>query len=131
MKKILLNGLILGAITGAVNAVLALTLGGSVLATPFQPNTTEQIATSEFAGAAFGASLILTLIGALILGLLHRSLGARGVRIWTIIGIAFLVLYGLFPFLAPGMASSKAAIMVNIMHLVAGIPALTYLPKKL
>ncbi|MEL7120337.1 MAG: hypothetical protein AAFO07_12875 [Bacteroidota bacterium] len=131
MKKILLNGLILGVTTGVVNAVLALTLGRSILATPFQPGTTVQMPTAEFAGAAFGATLFLTLIGSLILWGLHSNYGNRGIKIWKLIGIIFLVLYGIFPLLVPAVASFKAAILVNIMHLVAGIPALTYLPKKL
>ena len=130
MKKILLNGLIVGAITGAINAVLAYLLGGSLLETPYAgPDTTEPVPVGQFAVASAIFSLVLVFIGALILGLLYRWKPNSAVRIWTIIGVVFLILYGIFPFAAP-VASIKAGILSNLLHLVAGFGALYYIPKR-
>jgi len=130
MKKILLNGLIVGAITGVINAILAFLLGDSLLETPYtEPGSTETVPVGQFAVAAGIFSLVLVFIGALILGLLNRWKPNSAVRIWTIIGVIFLILYGIFPFAAP-VASVKAGILTNLLHLVAGFGALYYIPKR-
>ncbi len=130
MKNILIQSLIVGGIAAIINAVLAFLLGGSILDTPYVgPNVTETEPVSVFAVKAGVMTFLLTFIGALILSLLARKNTERGVRIWRIIGIVFLVLYGIMPFVAP-VANVQAAILVNILHLVAGFAALYYIPKR-
>ncbi|MEO1384328.1 MAG: DUF6069 family protein [Bacteroidota bacterium] len=129
MKKILLNALLIGALAGAVNFGLALLLGESPLETPFIQGTEEFEPASDFAMKSLVGTVVLTLIGGLILGLLHRRYGERSIRIWRIVGIAFLFLYGAMPFLSPGVATAKAGLLINILHFVAGFAALHFLPR--
>jgi len=131
MKKILTTALTIGGVAGLVNAALAFLLGSTILETPFmEPGSTEYMPLSQFAIASGVFTVILTLIGALILGVLYNRLQEKGVRIWKIVGIVFLVLYGLMPFVTPGLATFKAAILSNLLHLVAGIPALMLIPRR-
>ena len=44
---------------------------------------------------------------------------------WRISGALFLVTYGMYSF---GSGTIEAAIMLNILHLIVGLPALTLLP---
>lgn len=130
MKNLLISALKLGLITGAANAALAYFLGNSILETPFQPGTTEFVPVAQFAIMAGVFTLLLIVVGAVILGLLKKRMPEKGIRIWTIIAVVFLILYGIFPFIAPEAASTDAAILTNILHLVAGIPAIIFLPKN-
>lgn len=129
MKKILLNALLIGALAGAINFGLALILGDSWLETPFIQGTQEMEPTMDFAMKSLISTIVLTLVGGLILGLLHRRYNERGIRIWRIIGVVFLFLYGAMPFLGPGVATFKAAILINILHFVAGFAALYFIPR--
>lgn len=45
---------------------------------------------------------------------------------WRISGIVFLVSYGIY---STGSGTTEAAIMLTILHLIVGIPALTLLPR--
>ena len=131
MKNILLQALIISTVAGVANAGIAFMLGATILETPYAgPETTENVPLSQFTIASAVFSIILSLIGALVLGLLARKKPARGANIWRIIGIVFLIVYGIFPFIAPGVASVRAGILVNILHLVVGIPMLLMLPRR-
>lgn len=130
MKNLLLSALKLGVVTGIINAALVYFLAGSVLETPYEPGTTEFVPVAQFTVMAGVFSLILTMVGALILGVLKKRMPEKGVRTWTIVAAVFLIAYGIFPFMAPEVASTDAAILTNILHLVAGIPAIMLLPKS-
>lgn len=45
---------------------------------------------------------------------------------WRVSGVSFLFSYGTFSFMSQTI---EAAIMLNILHLIVGIPALTFLPQ--
>ena len=45
---------------------------------------------------------------------------------WRVSGVLFLVAYGMYSF---GSGTVEAAIMLNILHLIVGLPALTLLPR--
>lgn len=45
---------------------------------------------------------------------------------WKTSGILFLIAYGTYSF---GSGTTEAAMMLNILHLIVGIPALTLLPR--
>ena len=45
---------------------------------------------------------------------------------WRASGVLFLVVYGMYSF---GSGTVEAAIMLNILHLIVGLPALTLLPR--
>lgn len=45
---------------------------------------------------------------------------------WRISGVLFLVAYGIYSF---GSGTVEAAIMLNLLHLIVGVPALTLLPR--
>jgi hypothetical protein len=46
---------------------------------------------------------------------------------WRVSGVLFLLTYGTFSFISQ---TFEAAIMLNILHLIVGIPALTLLPRN-
>lgn len=130
MKNLLISALKLGLVTGVINAALAYFLGGSILETPYKPGTTTVVPAAQFAVMAGVFTLLLTMVGALLLGVLKKRMPEKGVRTWTIVAVVFLIAYGVFPFMAPEAASTDAAILTNILHLVAGIPAIKLLPKS-
>jgi hypothetical protein len=70
------------------------------------------------------------MIGALILGLLVKRFPNSAIRTWTIIGVVFLIINGIFPFAAPGVAPIKGAILSNLVHAVAGFAALYFIPRR-
>ena len=45
---------------------------------------------------------------------------------WRVSGVLFLVAYGMYSF---GSGTIEAAIMLNILHLIVGLPALILLPR--
>ena len=45
---------------------------------------------------------------------------------WRVSGVIFLIAYGIYSF---GSGTVEAAVMLNILHLIVGIPALTLLPR--
>ena len=45
---------------------------------------------------------------------------------WRVCGVLFLVAYGMYSF---GSGTIDAAIMLNILHLIVGLPALILLPR--
>ena len=45
---------------------------------------------------------------------------------WRISGVFFLVVYGIYSF---SSGTVEAAIMLNLLHLIVGVPALTLLPR--
>ena len=47
-------------------------------------------------------------------------------KLWRISGILFLFAYGMYSF---GSGTVEAAVMLNILHLIVGLPALTLLPR--
>lgn len=45
---------------------------------------------------------------------------------WRVSGVLFLVAYGMYSF---GSGTVEAAIMLNLLHVIVGVPALTLLPR--
>jgi len=131
MKNTLLYSMKIGGIVATINFILVFVLT-TFLETPYlAPGSTELQPVLNFAVTSGVLSFILIFIGAFLLTLISKKNAVRGVKIWRGVGITFLVLYGAMPFFAPGVASIKAAIMVNILHAIAGFMALYFLPKKL
>jgi len=131
MKKILLTSLVVGTVAGAINLLLVLLLAGTLLDTPYAgPGSSEKVPVGAFGIVSVGLTVILTLIGGLILGLLHRYKPDQAVRIWVVLGVVFLVAYGIMPFLGDGLVSLEAGILVNLLHAVAGAAALYVIPRR-
>ncbi|OUV40800.1 MAG: hypothetical protein CMA18_007865 [Methanobacteriota archaeon] len=49
-------------------------------------------------------------------------------KLWRVSGVMFLLAYGMYSF---GSGSFEAAIMLNLLHLSVGLPALIILPRTL
>lgn len=131
MKKILTQSALIGVVAGAVNALIAYFWIQAGLDIPFaEPGSTEMLPSGQFITVAGVMSFVLTMIGGFLLWLLARNNQERGIRIWRIIAIAFLVIYGVFPVVA-GLTSTTSLILVNLLHLVPGIPAILRLPNSL
>ena len=71
----------------------------------------------------------MSTIAAAILGFLYGRNSEKGIRTWKIIGIIFLIVYGVLPYFG-GIVTLSALMLINILHLVAGVPLLVMLPKK-
>ena len=78
-------------------------------------------------GAPIMFSVIGLLVGAGLLALLIRF-SSRPLRIYRIVGAAFLVLYAFFPLTIPGVPLSYV-LALEVLHLVAGAVALIWLPR--
>ena len=78
-------------------------------------------------GAPIMFSVVGLLVGAALLALLLRF-SSRPLRTYRIVGVAFLVLYALFPLTIPG-APLGYILALEFLHLVAGAVALIWLPR--
>ncbi len=83
------------------------------------------------------STIVFVVLGSLVYWVLTRVAGARAARLFTIIGILFMVLYAYGPIGAmsnetmPGMGlfNTPTVIAAEIMHLIAGVLAITRIPK--
>jgi hypothetical protein len=74
----------------------------------------------------FVFSLFLQTLGIILLNELNYRT-SDALRKWRILSVIFLVLYGLGPILAE-VVSMQAGLVINILHLSVGVPAIIKLP---
>lgn len=124
---IIRNGAIAGVLAIVVNAVLylgAAALGwfpDTVLTPAGVPITLMPVIMITLGGAIAGT------IGYLILS---RFLSRQKANLWfTILAVIVLVVMAITPFQIPG-APMMQIVTLQIMHLVAGLPLIYYLPRS-
>jgi hypothetical protein len=93
------------------------------LSTPYlKGSTTEMLPPLGFVIGTLIFSIFLQSLGLLLLNELnHRS--PLGLTIWRISSILFLIAYGIIPIVA-GVVNLEAGIVINILHLSVGLPAI-------
>ena len=125
-SSIPINSLIgLGASIGA--AVLTLGLGMDTPWIPWDPLSGTFYPPQLFTIASFIATMFFLSIAVIVLKILEK-ITHSAIKLWRIFGIVFLLLYGVVSF---GSGTFEAGIMLNILHLVVGVPALILIPSVL
>ncbi|MEC7112456.1 MAG: hypothetical protein VXW72_02875, partial [Candidatus Thermoplasmatota archaeon] len=66
--------------------------------------------------------------GTIVYHTLLKSMTNDADKLWRISGSVFLLAYGLYSF---GSGTFEAAIMLSLLHLIVGIPALILIPRAL
>ncbi len=125
-SSIPINSLIgLGASIGA--AVLTLGLGMDTPWIPWDPLSGTFYPPQLFTIASFIATMFFLSIAVIVVKTLEK-ITPSAIKLWRICGIVFLLLYGVVSF---GSGTFEAGIMLNILHLIVGIPALILIPSVL
>jgi len=77
------------------------------------------------------ASFLATLAACAAGVVLHTMFGlvtAQADRWWWGCGAVFLILYGVY---STGSGTPEAALMLNVLHVIVGVPALILLPRSI
>ena len=119
-KFIFLNAIISTLLAG----ILTLILG---LDTPFQiGSTTEMLPAFSFVLGTFVFSIFLQSLGIILLTEMNYRTSDALVK-WRTMSVIFLVLFGIGPIFG-GAVSIQAGLVINILHLSVGVPAIIFLP---
>ena len=111
---------------GAVGAgVLTVGLGMDTPWAPWERQVNTMFPPLLFTLASFVATVAFCASTVIFHTLLKTVMSDPG-KWWRASGALFLLAYGIFSF---GSGTQQAAIMLNILHLIVGLPALTLLPS--
>ena len=125
-SSIPINSLIgLGASIGA--AVLTLGLGMDTPWAPWDPLSETFYPPQLFTIASFVATICFLSMAVIVLKIFEK-ITKSATKLWRITGIVFLAVYGLISF---GAGTFEAGIMLNLLHVIVGIPALILIPSVL
>ena len=127
VKSSFLTNSLIGIFASLGAAVLTLGLGMDTPWAPWDPLAETFYPPQLFTIASFFATLFFLSGAVIVLKILEKATDIA-TKIWRISGIVFLVVYGLVSF---GAGTFEAGIMLNILHLVVGVPALLLIPKVL
>lgn len=127
VKSSFLTNSLIGILASLGAAVLTLGLGMDTPWAPWDPLAETFYPPQLFTIASFFATLFFLSGAVIVLKILEKATDLA-TKIWRITGVVFLILYGLVSF---GAGTFEAGIMLNILHLVVGIPALLLIPKVL
>ena len=116
---------LIGAIATAGATVLTLGLGMDTPWAPWERQSETMFPPLLFTLASFVATVAFCAT-TVIFHTLLKTVTTSPDRWWRISGVLFLMAYGMFSF---GSGTIEAAIMLNILHLIVGVPALTLLPR--
>ena len=127
VKSSFLTNSLIGIFASLGAAVLTLGFGMDTPWAPWDPLAETFYPPQLFTIASFFATLFFLSGAVVVLKVLEKATDIA-TKIWRITGVIFLVVYGLVSF---GAGTFEAGIMLNILHLVVGIPALLLIPKVL
>ena len=117
----------IGALATGGAAILILGLGMDTPWAPWERDSNVMFPPVLFTLATFVATVAFC-AGTVVYHTLLKSMTNDANKWWRISGSVFLVAYGLYSF---GSGTSEAAIMLNLLHLIVGIPALILIPRAL
>lgn len=127
IKSSLLTNSLIGIIASLGAGILTLGLGLDTPWAPWDSSGETFYPPRLFTIASFFATLFF-LSGAVIMLKILGKITNSATKIWRITGVVFLILYGLVSF---GAGTFEAGIMLNILHVIVGVPALLLIPKVL
>ena len=115
---------LIGALAAGGAGVLTLGLGMDTPWAPWERQSDLMFPPVLFTLASFAASVAFC-AATIVLHTLLKMVTTDPDKWWRSSGVLFLVAYGMFSF---GSGTLEAAIMLNLLHLIVGLPALTLLP---
>ena len=119
--------MLIGALATGGAAVLILGLGMDTPWAPWERDSDVMFPPVLFTLATFVATVAFC-AGTVVYHTILKSMTNDADKWWRISGSVFLLAYGLYSF---GSGTFQAAIMLNILHLIVGLPALILLPRVL
>ena len=119
--------MLIGALATVGAAVLILGLGMDTPWAPWERGSDVMFPPVLFTFATFVATVAFC-AGTVVYHTLLKLMTNDEDKWWRISGGVFLLTYGLYSF---GSGTFEAAIMLNLLHLLVGIPALILIPRAL
>ena len=119
--------MLIGALATGGAAVLILGLGMDTPWAPWERDSNVMFPPVLFTLATFVATVTFC-AGTVVYNTLLKSMTSDADKWWRISGVVFLIAYGLYSF---GSGTFEAAIMLSLLHLIVGIPALILIPRAL
>tara|TARA_B100000902_G_C26487860_1_gene517879 strand:- start:49 stop:498 length:450 start_codon:yes stop_codon:yes gene_type:complete len=117
--------LLIGMLATGGAAVLTLVLGMDTPWAPWERQSNTMFPPVLFTLASFVATVAFCATTVVFHTLLKTTTNNPD-KWWRVSGVMFLLAYGMYSF---GSGTLEAAIMLNLLHLIVGLPALTLLPR--
>ena len=117
--------LLIGALAAVGSGVLTLGVGMDTPWAPWERPSETMFPPVLFTLASFVATVAFC-AATVVFHTLLKTVTNDPDKWWRASGILFLAAYGLFSF---GSGTVEAAIMLNLLHLLVGLSALTLLPR--
>ena len=117
----------IGVLATAMAALLTLVVGMDTPWAPWETRSNTMFPPVLFTLASFIATVAFCAT-TVVFHTLLKILTNNPDKWWRVSGVMFLVAYGMYSF---GSGSFEAAIMLNLLHLIVGLPALIILPRTL
>ena len=117
--------LLIGILATVGAGVLTLGLGMDTPWAPWESQSDTMFPPLLFTLASFVATVVFCAT-TVVFHTWVKMLTNNPDKWWRISGILFLFAYGMYSF---GSGTVEAAVMLNILHLIVGLPALTLLPR--
>ena len=119
--------MLIGALATGGAAVLILGLGMDTPWAPWERDSDVMFPPVLFTLATFVATVAFC-AGTVVYYTFLKSMTNDVDKWWKMSGAVFLLAYGLYSF---GSGTFHAAIMLNLLHLIVGLPALILIPRAL
>ena len=117
--------LLIGVLATGVAGVLTLGVGMDTPWAPWDRESETMFPPVLFTLASFVATVVFCAT-TVVFHTLLKMVTNNPDKWWRGSGVVFLVAYGMFSF---GSGTVEAAIMLNLLHLIVGLSALTLLPR--
>ena len=117
----------IGVLATAMAALLTLVVGMDTPWAPWETRSNTMFPPVLFTLASFIATVAFCAT-TVVFHTLLKILTNNPDKWWRVSGVMFLLAYGMYSF---GSGSFEAAIMLNLLHLIVGLPALIILPRTL
>ena len=119
--------ILIGAMATGGATVLILGLGMDTPWAPWERDSNVMFPPVLFTFATFVATVAFC-AGTVVYHTLLKSITNDADKWWRISGSVFLLAYSLYSF---GSGTFEAAIMLSLLHLIVGLPALILIPRAL
>ena len=119
--------ILIGALATGGAALLILGLRMDTPWAPWERDSDNMFPPVLFTLATFVATVAFC-AGTVVYHTFLKSVTNNADKWWRTSGGVFLIAYGLYSF---GSGTFQAAIMLNLLHLIVGLPALIFIPRAL
>lgn len=117
----------IGGLATASAGIMTLAMGMDTPWAPWEGEASVMFPAVWFTLASFLATLAACAAG-VVLYTMFGLVTARADRWWWASGAVFLMVYGVYSL---GSGTPQAALMLNVLHLVVGVPALILIPRAI